>query len=65
MITRTLIETTIAVQHLKIGLAQSFESDKPSSLFGQFGDERVTTIALELDAAIARAILSMTDRSLN
>jgi uncharacterized protein (DUF302 family) len=26
-----------------------FEYDKPSSLFGQFGDERVTGIALELD----------------
>jgi hypothetical protein len=33
-----------------------FEYDKPSSLFGQFGDERVTMIALELDAAIGRAL---------
>jgi hypothetical protein len=33
-----------------------FEYDKPSTLFGQFGDERVTTVALELDAAIGRAL---------
>jgi hypothetical protein len=26
-----------------------FEYDKPSSLFGQFGDERVTIVARELD----------------
>jgi uncharacterized protein (DUF302 family) len=36
-----------------------FEYDKPSSLFGQFGDERVTMIALELDAAIGRALKSV------
>jgi uncharacterized protein (DUF302 family) len=33
-----------------------FEYDKPSSLFGQFGDRRVTMVALELDAAIGRAL---------
>jgi hypothetical protein len=33
-----------------------FEYDMPSTLFGQFGDERVTVIALELDAAIGRAL---------
>jgi uncharacterized protein (DUF302 family) len=33
-----------------------FEYDKPSSLFGQFGDERITTVALELDAAIGRVL---------
>jgi len=42
-----------------------FEYDKPSSLFGQFGDERVTVIALELDAAIGRAIQSVTEGSLH
>lgn len=29
-----------------------FEYDKPSSLFGQFGDQRVTDVALELDASL-------------
>jgi hypothetical protein len=33
-----------------------FEYDKPSTLFGQFGDERVTRVARELDAAIGRAL---------
>jgi uncharacterized protein (DUF302 family) len=33
-----------------------FEYDKPSALFGQFGDERVTMVAMELDAAIGRAL---------
>jgi hypothetical protein len=33
-----------------------FEYDKPSTLFGQFGDQRVTMVALELDAAIGRAL---------
>jgi hypothetical protein len=32
-----------------------FEYDKPSTLFGQFEDETVTMVALELDAAIGRA----------
>jgi uncharacterized protein (DUF302 family) len=34
-----------------------FEYDKPSSLFGQFRDERVTAVALELDDAIERVLL--------
>ena len=29
-----------------------FEYDRPSSLFGQFGDERVTSVARELDASL-------------
>jgi hypothetical protein len=33
-----------------------FEYDKPSTLFGQFADERVTMVALEPDAAIGRAL---------
>ena len=33
-----------------------FEYDKPSLLFGQFGDEQVTTVAQGLDAAIADLI---------
>lgn len=33
-----------------------FEYDKPSSLFGQFGDPAVTLIAESLDRAIERAI---------
>ena len=34
-----------------------FEYDGPSSLFGQFGDERVTAVARELDASLERALL--------
>ena len=34
-----------------------FEYDRPSSLFGQFGDERVTAVARELDASLERALL--------
>jgi len=34
-----------------------FEYDQPSTTFGQFGDERVTTVARGLDAALARALL--------
>ena len=30
----------------------TFEYDRPSSLFGQFGDERVTAVARELDASL-------------
>jgi uncharacterized protein (DUF302 family) len=33
-----------------------FEYDKPSSLFGQFGDQKVSEVALGLDAALARAL---------
>ena len=34
-----------------------FEYDKPSSLFGQFGDDRVTAVARELDQEIEQALL--------
>jgi hypothetical protein len=33
-----------------------FEYDQPSSLFGQFGDERVTAVARELDASLERVL---------
>jgi uncharacterized protein (DUF302 family) len=33
-----------------------FEYDKPSSLFGQFDDERVSAVAHGLDAALERAL---------
>jgi len=33
-----------------------FEYDQPSTTFGQFGDERVTTVARGLDATLARAL---------
>lgn len=32
------------------------EGDRPSSLFGQFGDERVTVVARELDASLERVL---------
>ncbi len=38
-----------------------FEYDKPSSLFGQFGDERVTEVARGLDTAIERALKHVDD----
>jgi uncharacterized protein (DUF302 family) len=34
-----------------------FEYDRPSFLFGQFGDERVNIVARGLDAALARALV--------
>ena len=34
----------------------TFEYDKPSTLFGQFGDEQVTAVSRELDAEIERVI---------
>lgn len=34
-----------------------FEYDRPSSLFGQFGDDRVTAVARELDASLERALV--------
>jgi hypothetical protein len=34
-----------------------FEYDQPSTTFGQFGDEQVTSVARGLDAALARALL--------
>ena len=33
-----------------------FEYDRPSTMFGQFGDEQVTTVARGLDAALERAL---------
>ena len=33
-----------------------FEYDRPSSLFGQFEDERVTAVARELDASLERVL---------
>jgi|SRR5579862_2842474 len=33
-----------------------FEYDLPSSLFGQFGDERITEVARELDVSLGRAL---------
>ena len=33
-----------------------FEYDKPSSLFGQFGDEQVTEVGRYLDAALEAAL---------
>ncbi|WP_020176087.1 DUF302 domain-containing protein [Methyloferula stellata] len=34
-----------------------FEYDRPSSLFGQFGDEQVTAVGRELDGELERALL--------
>jgi hypothetical protein len=34
----------------------TFEYDKPSTLFGQFGDEAVTAVGRELDAELERAL---------
>jgi Domain of unknown function DUF302 len=34
-----------------------FEYDRPSSLFGQFGDERVTEVGLKLDRLLNTALL--------
>lgn len=34
-----------------------FEYDQPSTTFGQFGDEQVTSVARGLDAALERALL--------
>jgi uncharacterized protein (DUF302 family) len=36
----------------------TFEYDRPSSLFGQYGDERVTAVAKELDQKIYAALFS-------
>src|SRR6516165_4073804 len=35
----------------------TFEYDRPSSLFGQFDDERVTAVARELDASLERVLV--------
>ena len=34
-----------------------FEYDRPSSLFGQFDDERVTAVARELDTSLERVLI--------
>jgi hypothetical protein len=34
----------------------TFEYDKPSSLFGQFGDERVTAVGRDLDEELEQAV---------
>jgi uncharacterized protein (DUF302 family) len=34
----------------------TFEYDKPSTLFGQFGDEQVTSVGRELDAELERVL---------
>jgi hypothetical protein len=38
-----------------------FEYDLPSSLFGQFGDDRVTAVGLELDAELESALTNAAD----
>ncbi|ULO22301.1 DUF302 domain-containing protein [Methylocystis sp. SB2] len=38
-----------------------FEYDQPSSLFGQFDDERVTEVGRYLDAALEAALLQAAD----
>jgi hypothetical protein len=38
-----------------------FEYDRPSTTFGQFGDEQVTVVARGLDAALERALLGAAD----
>ncbi len=35
----------------------TLEYDQPSSLFGQYGDERVTAVAKELDRAIYNVLI--------
>jgi uncharacterized protein (DUF302 family) len=35
-----------------------FEYDRPSSLFGQFGEELVTAVARELDASLERVLVN-------
>jgi hypothetical protein len=36
----------------------TFEYDLPSTLFGQFGDPRITSVALELDQTIHRVLMN-------
>jgi uncharacterized protein (DUF302 family) len=40
-----------------------FEYDRPSSLFGQFADERVTAVGRALDAAIERVLQQTSDEA--
>jgi uncharacterized protein (DUF302 family) len=35
----------------------TFEYDRPSTLFGQYGDERVTAVAKQLDLEIYDALI--------
>lgn len=46
----------------KSGLA-TFEYDQPSTLFGQYGDERVTAVAKELDQKIYDALVKAARRN--
>jgi len=39
-----------------------FEYDRPSSVFGQFGDERATAVARGLDAALERVLRDAANR---
>lgn len=41
------------------------EYDRPSSLFGQFGDERVTAVAQGLDAALERVLQQLGDQQVS
>lgn len=47
----------IMIYENKAGTA-TLEYDKPSSLFGQYGDERVTAVAKELDQQIYNALIN-------
>jgi hypothetical protein len=38
-----------------------FEYDKPSSLFGQYGDDRVTEVGRDLDVALEAALRKAAD----
>ena len=44
------------IVYKKDGGGSRIEYDLPSSLFGQFGDERVTEVGLGLDVALGRAL---------
>ena len=46
----------VALYENEAGCA-TFEYDRPSSLFGQFGDERVTAVARELDASLEGVLI--------
>jgi len=39
----------------------TFEYDKPSTLFGQFGDDQVTAVGRELDAELERSLRQAAD----
>jgi hypothetical protein len=40
-----------------------FEYDRPSTTFGQFANEQVTTVARGLDAALERALLGAAEQT--